>query len=94
MENGRSMKEEIRFQADYKDIHERAINSKIYRYKLEKYKNILNQETLIRELLEYCRENDKEVKQKYLYELKQLEQEKWIVFNEIKEMDNEEDREK
>lgn len=94
MENRRNMKEEIKIQVDPKNIHESEINSRIYKYTMTKYKNILNEEGLIKDILVHCRESDEEIKQRYLNELKQLEEEKWIVFNKIQEMDNEEDIEK
>lgn len=94
MENRRNMREEIKFEIEHKNIHKSAINSRIYRYINKKYKNILEEESFIKEILECCKEDDEEVKQEYLKVLEQLEQEKWKVFNQIHEMDNKEDMEK
>ena len=90
----RNIREEIKVEVNSRSVHTKAITHRIDKYTRAKYINILNEEGLIKEILEYCGEDDKEIRQKYLKELEKLQQEKKILANEIKELNENEKMEK
>lgn len=93
MENKRNMKEEIKVEIDSKSIHEKAIFDRIDKYTRMKYMNILNEIKAAQEILEYCNESDEDTRQQYLKEVEQLQQEKKLLLDKIKELSEIEERE-
>ena len=94
MEENKNIKEEIKVQIDSKKLHKESMDAMIYKYSMIKYKNVLNEIILIKEILEACREDDEEIRQEYLSRLQQLENEKIQAFNKIQEIDEQEGMEK
>lgn len=82
----KNIREEIKVEVNYRNTHINAITHRVDKYTRAKYINILNEEVLIKDILEYCGEDDKEISQKYLKELEKLQQEKKILANKIKEL--------
>ena len=93
MKKERNMKEEIKVNVDVNNIRKSAINSRIYRYAWTRYINITNEERLIKDILESCKEDDNEIKEKYLKKLEKIQIEEKLIFNELKNID-EKDMEK
>ena len=89
----KNIRKEIKVEINSRNTHKNAITHRIDKYTRAKYINILNEEGLIKDILEYCGEDDEEIKQKYLKELEKLKQEKKILSDEIREL-NEKDMEK
>ena len=89
MKNQRNMKEEIKVKVDTNNIHKTAINDRIYKYTWSRYINILNEERLIKDILESCKKNDEEIIRKYSKELEKIQIEKETILSEINEVDEE-----
>lgn len=87
MKNQRNMKEEIKVKVDTNNIHKTAINDRIYKYTWSKYINILNEERLIKDILESCKKDDEEIIRKYSKELEKIQIEKEAICNELKDID-------
>lgn len=89
MKNQRNMKDEIKIKVDTNNIHKNAINDRIYKYAWSKYINILNEERLIKDILDSCKKDDEEIIRKYSRELEKIQIEKETILGEINEVDEE-----
>ena len=81
---------------EFYELRKKAVSNSIARYEIERYEHILREKRLIKDVLETCKDIDKETKGKYTSILEKLEiEQKCIERNRRnKKVENQEEIEK
>ena len=79
---------------DFYELYIKAIRNTIDRYEVERFENIHREKILIKDILEACKDVDKETKLKYSNILAQLEIEQRSLFQKCMQGKNKKDEKK